>query len=314
MDITFQSIFLGGFSIGPLDIGSLEIRFYSIMILSGLLAGVLLAQREAQRIKENPDHVINIAVLGAVLALIGARLYHVIDKWAFYSQNPGRIVAIWNGGIGIYGAIAGAAFGLLAYVWWVNQRERKLGRRGKPVDALRWLDIGAPAFLLGQAIGRWGNYFNHELFGPPSDLPWAIRIPTEQVLVEAPRYAGEATFHPLFLYESLLSLMGVLLLVYIARRLSHRLRKGDILALYFVWYPTERFFLEFLRSENWKLGALPTAQVLGVLLVLASIAWVVYRHRMRVDASEEDAAAEVNRASRSNKRRQRRRTEPQSNG
>lgn len=304
MDITFQGIL----------IGDLEIRFYSIMILSGLLAGVLLAQWEAQRRNENPDHVVNIALLGAVFGLIGARLYHVIDKWSIYSQKPSDIVAIWNGGIGIFGAIAGAAFGLVAYVWWVNQRERKLGRRGHPMDVLRWFDIGAPAFLIGQGIGRWGNYFNHELFGPPSDLPWAIGIPQERVAVEAPAYLGDTTFHPLFLYESLLSLLGVVVLLLIARKLSHRLRKGDILALYFIWYPTERFFLEFLRSENWKLGTIPTAQLLGALLVLASIGWMVLHHRLPDKFGGESFGDEGKASSRSAQRRQRRRPEQSPRG
>ena len=306
VDITFQSIFIGG----------LEIRFYSIMILSGLMVGIFLAQRQAQRINEDPEHVVNIAVLGAVFALIGARAYHVLDQdqWPYYSQNPGQIIAIWNGGIGIFGAIAGAAFGLAAYVWWVNRRERKLRRRGHPIDMLRWFDIGAPAFLIGQAIGRWGNFFNQELFGPPSDLPWAINIDADRVAAEAPQYIGETSFHPLFLYESLLSLLGVVVLVFISRRLAHRLRKGDILALYFIWYPTERFFLEFLRSGNWKVGAVPTAQILGIALVIASIAWLIYRHRTPEDSGSEDAQEDSHGPSRSTQRRQRRRTEQRSGG
>ncbi len=300
-EITFQSIF----------IGSLEIRFYSIMILSGLLAGIFLAQRQAQRINEDPDHVVNIAVLGAVFGLIGARAYHVLDQdqWPYYSQNPGQIVAIWNGGIGIFGAIAGSAIAVMTYVWWVNRRERRLGRRGRLLDMLVWLDIGAPALLLGQAIGRWGNFFNQELFGPPSDLPWAINIDPERVFAEAPQYVGETSFHPLFLYESLLSLLGAAVLVFVARRLAHRLRKGDIMALYFIWYPTERFFLEFLRTENWKFGVLPTAQILGVILVVAAVAWIIYRHRLPEDSGGQNAGMDERRPSRSSQRRQRRRTE-----
>ena len=111
-DITMQSIFLG----------SLEIRFYSLMILSGILAGVIIGQREARRLGEDPSHIVNIAVVGAIFALIGARIYHVLDRdqWPYYRDNPGQIIAIWNGGIGIFGAIAGAAVGLAVYIWWVT--------------------------------------------------------------------------------------------------------------------------------------------------------------------------------------------------
>ena len=134
------------------------------MILAGLLAGIVLAQWEAKRLGENPDHVLNIAVLGVVFGLIGARLYHVIDLWSCdplvpndfcYSENPGQIFVLRAGGIGIFGAIAGSAFALVLYVWWVNRRAR--AGREQRIRALRWFDIGAPAFLLGQGVGRWGQ-------------------------------------------------------------------------------------------------------------------------------------------------------------
>ena len=167
-------ISMQGISIGPL-----EIRFYSLMILSGIGVGVVIAQREAKRYGEDPTHVINITVIGAILAIVGARAYHVLDRdqWPYYAANPGDIIKVWNGGIGIFGAIAGAAIGLIIYVWWVNSSGRaRDGRRAQRIGVLRWLDIGAPAFLIGQAVGRWGNFFNEELFGPPTDLPWGIPI------------------------------------------------------------------------------------------------------------------------------------------
>ena len=257
-DITFRGLIVFG----------VEIRFYSLMILAGLLAGIVLAQREAKRLGENPDHVLNIAVIGVIFGLIGARLYHVIDLWSFYSENPGQIFVFRAGGIGIFGAIAGAAFALVLYVWWVNRRARA-GRGGR-IRALRWFDIGAPAFLLGQAVGRWGNFFNTELYGPETTLPWGIPV--------APGYhfpwdsGAPAYFHPLFLYESLLSLLGVIVLLWAGRRFAHRLRQGDILFLYLIWYALERSALEFLRTDNWKLlDVVPVAHIVSAAMVIVAL-------------------------------------------
>ncbi len=263
-----------------------EVRFYSVMILAGMVAGVTLARREARRLGENPEHVLNIAVFGAALGIVGARLYHVFDQdnWAIYRANPEQILYVWKGGIGIFGAIAGALLALFLYVRW------------RRLNLLRWLDIGAPAFLLGQAIGRWGNYFNQELFGRPTDLPWGISIKTENVLSEAPQFAGFDKFHPLFLYESLLSFLGVAALVYLLWRFGPRvveasgikqlvwssrwrLRPGDLLLLYFIWYPAERFGLEFLRASKWEQGGIPMAQWITGALVLLAIGTLIWRHR-----------------------------------
>jgi phosphatidylglycerol:prolipoprotein diacylglycerol transferase len=301
-DITMQSIFLG----------SLEIRFYSLAILSGILAGIVLAQREARRLGEDPEHVVNITVVGAICALIGARLYHVLDRneWPYYRANPEDIVAIWNGGIGIFGGIAGAAFGLIAYVWWVNSTAKKGRGAKKRLNVVRWLDIGAPSFLLGQAIGRWGNFFNQELFGPPTDLPWGIPID----LANRPAiYAADTHFHPLFLYESILSFIGVVVLVWIAHRFAKRLIIGDILLAYFAWYGAERFLLEFLRTDNWKFGPIPAAHVVTVLFVAGALGLLVWRHRRARRAIEGDVEAEQA-TSRSAMRRRKRRAESDQSG
>ena len=264
-DITFRGVILFGF----------EVRFYSIMILAGLSAGVLLAQREARRLGEDPTHVVNFAVLGAFFSLIGARLYHVIDEWSFYSQEPGQIFALRSGGIGIFGAIAGAAFAVVAYVWWTNRNARR--GRAQRLSALRWLDIGAPAFLLGQAIGRWGNFFNKELYGPETGLPWGIPVDASANFPWDP--VVMTRFHPLFLYESLLSFLGVVVLLWVGRRYAHRLRRGDLLLLYLIWYPLERSALEFLRSDNWKIGPIPTAHIVSVVLVTLAVAALVWWRR-----------------------------------
>jgi len=297
-----------------ISIGSLEIRFYSLMILSGIGVGVIIAQREAKRYGDDPDHVINIAVIGAITAIIGARLYHVFDRdqWPYYSQNPGDIIKVWNGGIGIFGALIGAMLGLMLYVWWVNSTATRKSSRGhRRLGMLRWLDIGAPAFLVGQAVGRWGNFFNQELFGPPTDLPWGLPID------EAHRplaYLAETHFHPLFLYESLLSVLGVVALLWLGRRFASRMMLGDMVLLYLTWYGAERFVLEFMRIDNWKFGAVPMAQIVGAALVIGSIAFLIYRHQARKSDGTPDEQRTDHGVTRSAERRRRRRTDSQADG
>lgn len=267
-DIGFQGVVVFG----------LDVRFYSVMILAGLVAGIVLAHFRAKGFGENPDHVLNIAVIGSAFGLIGARLYHVVDLWSYYSANPLQIFAFRSGGIGIFGAIAGAALALVVYVWWVNRRAK--ARRGEPIRALRWFDIGAPAFLLGQAVGRWGNFFNKELFGPETTLPWGI--PIYDAGANFPWDATTAArHHPLFLYESLLSFLGVIVLLWIGRRFAPRLRQGDILFFYFIWYALERSALEFLRSDNWLLGAVPVAHIASAVLIAVALAALVFWRNRR---------------------------------
>ena len=286
-----MDIALHGLTIGPI-----EIRFYSLSILTGLIMGVVLARKEAARRGEDPDHVLNIAVLGAILGIVGARLYHVFDQdvWPQYRANPETIFYVWRGGIGIFGAFAGAVTALLLYV------------RLKGLTTLRWMDIGAPSFLLGQAIGRWGNFFNQELFGRPTDLPWGITIPEARVLAEAPQYLGFDTFHPLFLYESLLSFLGVAAMVFVARRFGGWVRSGDIFLMYMIWYPAERFGLEFLRASKWEQGGIPMAQWISGAFIVVAIGLVVWNHLRTVPDAENDQG-DPSRRSRAAARRRRQR-------
>jgi phosphatidylglycerol:prolipoprotein diacylglycerol transferase len=228
------------------------------------VAAALLASNEVKKRGEDPEHIFGILILALPLGLIGARLYHVISSWDFYSHNLGLIFAIWKtgGGLGIFGAVVGGILGLYIYIRW------------KRLSILQWLDICAPPLILGQAIGRWGNFFNQELYGHPTNLPWAIYIDPEHRL---PGYEAFDYFHPLFLYESLWNFLGCFLLLFLGRKLKHRLLDGDIFFIYVIYYSVGRFFLEGLRIDVWTIAGVPTARWICGTIIVASIAIMIYR-------------------------------------
>ena len=263
------------------EVGGFGLRWYSALIATGLAVGAWIATIEARRRGEQPDHVFNIVLLALPLALIGARAYHVIDQWGpLYSHDPARIFLINEGGIGIYGAVAGSILAMFLYTRWslgirwsAVMPSFSLSRRG--LSFARWMDIGAPGLIIGPAIGRWGNFFNQELYGTPSTLPWALDIPFDKRLQG---YETFETFHPLFLYESLLNFMAFGAMMYLGRRLSHRLHDGDIALMYGVFYGSVRLSLEGLRIGNWTYGDVPVATVISALAIVGCGGALLYRH------------------------------------
>jgi phosphatidylglycerol---prolipoprotein diacylglyceryl transferase len=252
------------------EIGPLRVHWYGIIIASAVLIAGLLGSAEARRRGEDPERGWSMLLLVIVMAIIGARIYHVIHEWELYSQRPELIPQIWTGGVGIPGVIAGGVLAIWIYT------------RLNGWSTARWLDIFAPALLLGQAIGRLGNFVNQELYGPPTDLPWGIPIDAQHRVAEwanLAEYPVETTrFHPLFAYEAGLSLIGVVVLVWAARRWAHRLYDGDVLLLYLVWYGGVRAVLETLRTDNWVIGGVPTAMILGVAAVILAGGFFILRH------------------------------------
>ena len=242
------------------QLGPFAIHWYGILIAVAVMATISVAIIEAKRREEAWEHVINAALIVVPLGFIGARLYHVIDQWDFYRQNPASIFG--GAGLGIFGAILGGAIGLIIYTKW------------KKLSTLRWMDIVAPGLILAQAIGRWGNYFNQELYGYPTDLPWAIYIDPAHRL---PGYEAFSRFHPLFLYESLWNFLGFILLMVLARKYRNRLIDGDIFFFYAIYYSVGRFFLEYLKIDVWAIAGIATAQWISGIAIIASIVALVYR-------------------------------------
>jgi len=252
------------------------IHWYGILIVTGVMLGALYASWRAKKDGEDPDHVWNGLIAAIILGIIGARLYHVFSEpvggavgWSYYREHPIEILYIWQGGLGIYGAIIGGALGLTLYSWQAKLRP------------LQWLDYGAPGLALGQAIGRWGNFINQELYGPPTDLPWGLIIEPQHRIApynNLDLYPPDTLFHPTFLYESLWNLLVFIVLALIAHRLKDRLLEGDILLGYIIGYPLGRFFIEYLRPDAWMLGPIAAAQLFAIICVVGAAAVLIVRH------------------------------------
>ncbi|MEX2184986.1 MAG: prolipoprotein diacylglyceryl transferase [Chloroflexota bacterium] len=252
------------FALGPVSIG-----WYGLAYAIGLAVAYLVLVRLARLAGEDPEVASNGIMIVAIAALVGGRAYHVIDQWSLYANDPLRIILPPYSGLGVYGGII---TGVVA-AWWYARR------RG--VSFPRWADIVAPTLFLMQAVGRWGNYFNQELYGPPTTQPWGIPIDCAHRLQEyACAVLPETTrFHPLFLYESLSGLAGAAFLVWLGFKLRDRLVPGDLLLVFFVWYGTTRFLLETLRTDNWLFFGIPVAQIMSIAFIAAGVIGLWVRHR-----------------------------------
>ncbi len=253
-------------------IGPVTVPWYGICYVLALAAGTFIIAREARRHGENPEHVWNAVLMVFVFALIGARIYHVIDQWSYYAGDPLKIVLPPYSGLGIYGGIAGAIVGIVVYT------------RRNHLSFWRWADFAVPGLLIGQAIGRWGNFFNQELYGPPTNLPWAITIQCQYRVAAFPCsvYPFETTgFHPLFLYEGLLSLVGGLIALWLSHRMWDRLRPGDLVSFWFLWYGSVRALLEVFREGyNWTFFGIPVAILVSGGAIAYGVVSIWWRHRL----------------------------------
>ncbi|MFB2876680.1 prolipoprotein diacylglyceryl transferase [Floridanema aerugineum] len=252
---------------GPIivKLGPLTLRWYGVLIASAVLLGVALSGYLAKRRHLNPEIVGDLAIWLVLGAIPSARLYYVLFEWQQYANNPADIFAIWKGGIAIHGAILGGLISALIFA------------RVRQVPFWQLADIVAPSLILGQAIGRWGNFFNSEAFGAPTNLPLKLYIPPAQRPIE---YANFDYFHPTFLYESVWNLMVFgILIFWFFRDLQGkpRLKLGTLFLTYLILYSIGRFWIEGLRTDSLMLGPLRIAQVISLVeitLGLAGLAWL----------------------------------------
>jgi phosphatidylglycerol---prolipoprotein diacylglyceryl transferase len=253
---------------GPvaLQFGPLSIRWYGVLMALAMAVGLWLAYRDAKRRGLDPESFLKAAELGLLGALVGARLYYVLFNLDYYSQFPRKILAVWEGGLAIHGGIIGGLLVGGGYAW----------RRRLPV--LKFLDVAAPSLVLGQAIGRWGNYFNEEAFGTPTSLPWKLYIsPSHRPLL----YAQEDYFHPAFLYESLWDVGVFIVLVALLRKRLAR-APGALFLAYVGLYSAGRFVTEAIRTDPLMLGPLRVAQLvslIGVAMAVVGVPLLLRRSR-----------------------------------
>jgi phosphatidylglycerol---prolipoprotein diacylglyceryl transferase len=265
---------------GPVafELGPITFRWYGLLITAALLLGITLAQQIAQQRGLDPDKIGDLAIWLVLGALPGARLYYVAFEWERYADHPLDALAIWQGGIAIHGAILGGAIAALLFA------------RRHQLSFWQLADVVAPALVLGQAIGRWGNFFNSEAFGRPTDLPWRLYIPPAQ---RPPGLADVTDYHPTFLYESLWNLgVFVLVLWLFGWGLRHpgRLQPGTVFLVYFATYSLGRLWIEGLRLDSLMLGPLKMAQVVslvGIGLGVAGLVWVYGLGRRLPDGVDE---------------------------
>ena len=265
----------------------LDIYWYGLLIVGGIMLGAYTVTFEVQRRGLNPEHVWGGLTYAVILGVIGARIYHILTpppsmcesvgicSALDYLKDPARMIDFRAGGLGIYGAIVGAIIGIYLY-----------GRQYK-INWITYVDLGTYGLALGQFVGRWGNFFNQELYGKPTDVPWAVYIDRP-----LPQYSGQHLFHPAFLYESLWNLMTFLILYTVAHRYRDKLLPGELLGGYLILYPIGRILLETIRldSPNFLINGVDTgvniAMALAGLVVIIVAAFLIIR-RVRQPAVQE---------------------------
>ncbi|WP_425436504.1 prolipoprotein diacylglyceryl transferase [Paenibacillus herberti] len=286
-----------GLLINPIafSLGPISVHWYGIILGLGALAGLLLAIQEGKRFGLSSDFFMDLLLLGVPSAILAARAYFVVFKWDYYSQNPGEILAIWNGGIAIYGALIGAVICAVIYT------------RRKGYSFWRIADICAPSLLIGQIIGRWGNFVNQEAYGGPVTrrfLSGELHLP-DWIINQMYIGADGLYHHPTFLYESLWNVLGILLIFVLRRR--PWVRAGEMFITYLIWYSIGRFFIEGLRTDSlafmgpswlssfmdalWapmtamfqagyldpSYGTVRSSQLIAVLLIIACVVLIIVR-------------------------------------
>jgi phosphatidylglycerol:prolipoprotein diacylglycerol transferase len=257
-----------------LSLGPIDLRWYAIFVLSGIIAGTALAIWIAKKRGQNEAFLMDAAPIVVLIAVLGARLYYIALEWRFFADHPDRIVGVQLRGLTIHGALIGG----IACFWWLCRR------RGEPF--LLWADAIICGVPIGQAIGRWGNWANQEAFGRPSDQPWAVEINAAN---RPDRYADAETFHPTFLYESVCALAIAAILVLTVARWSHRSwwRDGYALALYLILYGGVRWVVESVRTDSLYIGPWPAAYWLSAALITAGLGLALALRRQEVIRDEQ---------------------------
>lgn len=261
-----MSLQLGAIDPIAFSLGGLSVHWYGVIIASAVLLAIFLGTNESEKRGIKGDDIIDMMLWALPISIIGARIYYVIFEWRYYIQHPAEIIAIWNGGIAIYGGLI--AGGLTVY-WFTK-------KRGLPFWLV--LDIAAPSVIIAQAIGRWGNFVNQEAHGEATTKAFLEGLHIPDFIVNNMNIEG-VYYQPTFLYESLWNLLGFILLL-ILRRRKNLLKRGEVALSYVLWYSFGRFFIEGLRTDSLMLAqTIRVSQLLSILLFVGAILLWIYRRK-----------------------------------
>ena len=243
-------------------LGPISVHWYGIIIGFGALLGLYLATKECKKRGVSPDHLVDLIMFALPIAIISARIYYVLFEWGYYKNHISEIPAIWHGGIAIHGGLIGAIITAIIFTY-----KRK-------ISFWQLADITAPSILLGQAIGRWGNFMNQEAHGGPVSRAFLEQLHLPPFIINQ-MYINGVYYHPTFLYESIWSFVGVILLISL-RKVN--LRRGEMFFTYLIWYSIGRFFIEGMRTDSLMLTShLRIAQVISIVIILTSLLLITVR-------------------------------------
>jgi len=243
------------------EFGSIEVRYYGLMYVVSILVGIFLIKKEVKRkgIALTEDNIVNSVLFLIIMGILGARIYYVIFNWNFYSRNLKEILAVWHGGLAIHGGLIG---GFIAGILFCKRHN---------LSFWEMADSVAPAIILGQTFGRFGNFMNGDAHGIPTDMPWGIVFPPTSI---AGAQFGSVPLHPTMLYEMVLNFTIFLTLWGIRKR---EYKKGFLFSLYITLYSIGRFFVSFFRADSLMIGNFRMAQVISILLVIVFGSFIVKR-------------------------------------
>lgn len=244
-----------------INLGIIQIYWYSIFVLLGIIAAFTTVYLESKRKKIDEDFLLNLAFYTIILGIIGARLYYVLFNLKYYLNNPLQILAIWNGGLAIHGGIIAGTISVIYQC------------RKNKIDTLKMIDIIVVGLIIGQAIGRWGNFFNGEAFGRITTLQ-ALKAQHIPMFIIKGMYISGEYREPTFFYESIWCLLGFIILLII--RKNKKLKIGQLTGFYLLWYGLERIIVESLRSDSLMLGQLKIAQVISAIFIIIGIILLFY--------------------------------------
>ncbi|MGM0501088.1 MAG: prolipoprotein diacylglyceryl transferase [Bacillota bacterium] len=246
-------------------LGPFEIYWYGLIMATAVFIGLLLATKEAERKNIDPDLIIDLVIYVLPVAILGARIYYVIFEWGYYAQNPQEIIAVWHGGLAIHGAVIGALLGGVVFA------------KIKAISFRKLADIAAPSFILGQAIGRWGNFINQEAHGGEVSRSLLENLHLPQWIIEQMNING-TYYHPTFLYESIWNLLIFLFLFFYWKKQDF-LKDGDLFLSYISLYSIGRFFIENMRTDSLMLGQIQMARAISIAIIVLSMIAAFYNHR-----------------------------------